>query len=81
MLNYRRLCRYSETEKRLVISALEVKHFSNGTSNVKMGPQIFQWGNREREGRKTYKSMIFFFFWQAPWAESQDAWVSVLIPH
>ena len=28
--------------------ALEVKHFSNGTSNVKMGPQIFQWGKRER---------------------------------
>lgn len=51
MLNYRRLCRYSETEKRLVISASEVKHFSNGTSNVKMGPQIFQWRKREKGKR------------------------------
>lgn len=42
MLNYGRLCRYSETEKRLGISALEVKHFSNGTSDVEMGLQIFQ---------------------------------------
>ena len=42
MLNYRRLCRYSETEKRLVISALEVKHFSNGTCDVEMGLQIFR---------------------------------------
>ena len=54
MLNYRRLCRYSESEKRLVISALEVKHFSNGTSDVEIGLWLFGW----KEGEGDIKSAI-----------------------
>lgn len=40
MLNYRQLCSYSETEKWLVISALEVKYFSNGTCDSIASLQI-----------------------------------------
>lgn len=53
MLNYRRLCRYSESEKRLVISALEVKHFSNGTSDVERGLRLFRW-KRDRNMKVQY---------------------------
>lgn len=42
MLNYRRLCSYSETEKWLVISALEVKYFSNGTCDAAASLHIFR---------------------------------------
>lgn len=54
MLNYRRLCRYSESEKRLVISALEVKHFSNGTSDVERGLRLFRWKERQRNMKVQY---------------------------
>lgn len=48
MLNYRRLCRYSETEKWLVMSALGGKNFASGTFDVAVGLQTFTW---KKEGR------------------------------
>lgn len=83
MLNYRRLCRYSETEKRLVISALEAKHFSNGTSEE--GLLIF----RFKRERHRWMSLASLLGWGsgsqgvslgAHWRQRVAFWVEAFLP-
>lgn len=69
MLNYRRLCSYSETEKWLAISALEVKYFSNGTCDAAASLHIFRL--KRGTDKKAWLGASMLGWWEERTPESE----------